>query len=122
MEAEQKGTIITCDFTPQKGGVCVCVWLIHHLGQVSQDRVKLLSLMASAFFICQPFNYSQWKNMETLPLTHTHTFSSSPPFSLSLTIPLACLCFFALTPHPMSLDLKASQSVTYLLTQVRGHM
>lgn len=118
METEQKGTIITCDFTPV--WVWVGVWLIHHLGQVSQDTVKLLSLMASAFFICQPFNYSQWKNME--PLTHTHTFSSSSPFSLSLTIPLACLCFFALTPHPMSLDLKASQSVTYLLTQVRGHM
>lgn len=29
----------------------------YYLGQVSQDTVKLLSLMASAFFICQPFNY-----------------------------------------------------------------
>lgn len=61
--------------------VCVCVWLIHNLGQVSQDRTKLLPLMASAFFILQPFNYSQWKNMEILALSlyppHTHTFSKS---------------------------------------------
>lgn len=56
------------------------------------------------------------------PYSHTHFLLIFPLQSLSLTIPLACLCFFALTPHPMLLDLKASQSVTYLLTQVRGHM
>jgi len=80
--------------------------------------------MASAFFILLLFNYSQWKNRQILhlsPPTHTHTLSLHLLlFGISLHTSL--LAVSLPTHHPMSPDLKALQSVTYLLTQVRGHM